>query len=738
MVEQIMTELEYFKGDELALTIWNNKYRYNNESFEDWLSRVSAKNETIKQLIRDKKFIFGGRTLSNRGVKDGSYSNCYSIGYVPDDLTSILDVNSKIALTYKAQGGQGLSLSMIRPKGTPIKGYYKSDGIVPFMKLFNQTTSCISQGGSRKGALLMSLDIWHKEAADFITIKSKDTEINKANLSLEIDDNFMTDALEGYRTGNSVIRHIVREYNGHMIEYDVDTLGLYKLLCLNACKYAEPGIIFTNRFRNYNIMQHVSSYNIETCNPCGEQPLPKHGACNLCSINLSEYVINPYTSSAAIDYRSLEEDISYIVEAMDDVLEENLTRHALSEQRYMAENYRNIGIGIMGLADTFVKLGYTYGDDDSIGLAQTVIRFIFKCAVISSMELAKDRGNFPKYDERVWDSDIMKKAFTEEELNYLKQKNLLRNCSLLSIAPTGSIGTMFNVSTGVEPFFQLSYIRKTESLNNKDTYYNVDVKAVSDYKEATGNTILPNYFISSSDINWKDRVRMQAVLQDYVDTAISSTINLPKKTTPEDIEQIYLESWKQGLKGVTVYVEDSRNPILSKEKPKTIEGRQAPKRPKVLEADAYLIKAKGEQFIILVGMLEGKPYEVFAFRPRNSVNFKPHKGVITKVSKMHYSFTSDVFHIDNLELANENVEENAATLYSSMLLRHGVDIKYIVKTAKKVNDNITSFSSAMCRVLSKYIPNGEVKGEVCPDCGSSLTRTGGCISCTICGYSKCL
>ncbi len=732
-----MTELEYFKGDKLALTIWNNKYRYNNESFEEWLDRVSGNNNTIKQLIKDKKFIFGGRTLSNRGVKDGSYSNCYSIGYVPDSLASILEVNSKIALTYKAQGGQGLSLSKIRPKGTPIKYYYKSDGIVPFMKLFNQTTSCISQGGSRKGALLMSLDIWHKEAADFITIKSKDTEINKANLSLEIDNDFMGDVIEGYNTGRSVIRHIVREYDGHVVEYDVDTLALYKLLCLNACKYAEPGVIFTDRFRNYNIMQYVNSYNIETCNPCGEQPLPKHGACNLGSINLSEYVINPYTSKASIDYPSLRKDIFYIVGAMDDVLEENLTRHALPEQRDMAENYRNIGIGIMGLADTFVKFGYTYGDDNSVCLAQDIMKFIFRYAVTSSVKWAAIRGSFPKYDEKVWDSHIMRSIFTKEELKFFRQNGLLRNCSLLSIAPTGSIGTMFNVSTGIEPFFQLSYVRKTESLNDKETYYNVDVKAVSDYKEATGNTDLPSYFIASSDINWKARIRMQSILQDYVDTAISSTINLPKETTPEDIEQIYLESWRQGLKGVTVYVEGSRSPILSKEKPKTISERQAPKRPKKLEADAYLIKAKGEQFIILVGMLESKPYEIFAFRPRNPINFNPHKGVITKVGKMHYSFTSDIFHIDNLELTNENIEENAATLYSSMLLRHGVDIKYIIKTAKKVNDNIVSFSSAMCRVLSKYIPKEEIKDEVCPDCGSALIRENGCVHCSSCGWSRC-
>lgn len=733
-----MTELEYFKGDNLALTIWNNKYRYNKESFEEWLNRVSNNNPVIKHLIREKKFIFGGRTLSNRGVKDGSYSNCYSIGYVEDDLKSILDVNTKLALTYKAQGGQGASLSKLRPKGTLIKEFYESDGIIPFMKLFNQTTSCISQGGSRKGALLLSLDIWHKEAANFITVKSNESEINKANLSLEIDDEFMLLVEDSYKSGINRIQHVTREYSGHIIEYDVDVLGLYKLLCYNALKHAEPGVIFTERFRNYNIMQYDSEYNIETCNPCGEQPLPKHGACNLSSINISEYILNPYTKDAKLDYESLITDVEYIVRAMDDVLTENLDRHALIEQREMAENYRNIGIGIMGLADAFVKLGYTYGDSDSVGFSYNLAKTIFRGAVYASVRLAQSRGSFPKYSPIVWESDIMKKAFSKEELDNLKETNMLRNCSLLSIAPTGSIGTMFNVSTGVEPFFQLSYIRKTETLNNKDTYYTVDVKAVSEYKEVTGNNSLPNYFISSSDINWKDRIAIQAALQNFIDTAISSTINLPKETTQEDIEQIYLEGWKKGLKGLTVYVEGSREPILSNKLPTTIESKGAPKRPKELEADYYQVKVKKEQFIVLVGLLEDKPYEVFAFRPLNPVNIPSHKGTITKVSKMHYSFDSEHINISNLELANTNIEENAATLYSSMLLRHGVSIEYIIKTAKKVNDNISSFSSAMCRILAKYISNEEIKGEVCPDCGGTLVREGGCIHCKDCGYSKCL
>ena len=270
MIEQ--EAFEWLDKNQLSYDIWDKKYRYNNESFQDWLNRVSAFNEDIKKLIYNKKFLFGGRTLANRGTNRGSYSNCYSSGYVKDDLDDIMQVNTNIALTFKAQGGQGLSLSKIRPKGTFINGEFKSDGIIPFMELYNKTTESIMQGGSRKGALLMSLDIWHKEAEDFIKIKSDLGKINKANLSLEIDNEFMS-YIDNYYKGlidENYSWLIEREYSGNFIQYEVYPVKLYKILCEHACKYAEPGIIFTNKFRNYNIMEFVDKYQIETCNPCGQ------------------------------------------------------------------------------------------------------------------------------------------------------------------------------------------------------------------------------------------------------------------------------------------------------------------------------------------------------------------------------------------------------------------------------------------------------------------------------------
>lgn len=253
------------KDNQLGIDIWTKKYQYAGESFEDWLDRVSGKNGAVKELIRQKKFLFGGRTLSNRGTTKGSLVNCYSCGYVPDSLDGILDVNTKIALTYKSQGGEGLSLSKVRPKGSPIKkGIFESDGIIPFMEIFNTTTASISQGGSRKGALMMSCDIWHKDIEDFITIKAREGKIEKANLSVEIDDEFMKDVINGVTS-----KTIKRVYEGNEVEYEVNPVKLFDLICDYAKNHAEPGILFVNRLRNYNIMEKCDNYEIETTNPCG-------------------------------------------------------------------------------------------------------------------------------------------------------------------------------------------------------------------------------------------------------------------------------------------------------------------------------------------------------------------------------------------------------------------------------------------------------------------------------------
>jgi len=256
--------------NQIGIDIWRKKYRYKEESLDQWFERVSGGNPELKELIQTRKFLFGGRALTNRNTdRPGSMFNCYSSGYCEDSVDGIMKLNSNLALTYKAQGGQGVSLSKIRPKGTTIGEDYASDGIVPFMEIFNTTTASISQGGARKGALMISLDIRHKEAPTFITIKSNEDKINNANLSLELDDEFMDAVKQYYDTGRKIVLHECRDYNGHIVEYDVIPIELYKLMIQTVYDWGEPGCIFTGLFRNYNLMEFDEDYEIATCNPCG-------------------------------------------------------------------------------------------------------------------------------------------------------------------------------------------------------------------------------------------------------------------------------------------------------------------------------------------------------------------------------------------------------------------------------------------------------------------------------------
>lgn len=258
------------KDNELGISIWERKYKNGDETLEEWLDRISAGDDELRKLIVEKKFLFGGRTLANRGTNSsGSYFNCYSRGFVDDSYMDIMQAAVDIGLTFKGQGGQGISLTKLRPRGTPIGNEYFSDGIIPFMKIYNEVTAGTSQGGARKGALMLSIDARHKEAEAFIKIKSQEGLIEKANLSLEIDDEFMLAVKKYYDTGEKVTLHERRNYSGHMVEYDVVPIDIFNLLVDNCYDWADPAALFVDKFRNYNIMQYDDDYVIETCNPCG-------------------------------------------------------------------------------------------------------------------------------------------------------------------------------------------------------------------------------------------------------------------------------------------------------------------------------------------------------------------------------------------------------------------------------------------------------------------------------------
>lgn len=754
------------KDNQLGIDIWEKKYRQNGESFDEWLDRVSGGDSELRQLIKERKFLFGGRTLSNRGTgKKGSMSNCYSRGFVKDDLNDLMQAATDIAKTYKAQGGEGLSLSQLRPKGCGINhGQFQSDGIIPFMEIYNRVTESISQGGSRKGALIMTLDAWHKEARDFISIKSEANKIQKANLSLEIDDDFMECVQQYYVNGKRVTKHIAKEYEGNLIEYDVTPIDLYELMMEKAWDWGEPGCIFTNRFRNYNLMEFDNDYQIESCNPCGEQPLPKHGACNLGSINLSEFVKNPFTNNAYFDIEDFINAVKISVRALDAVLDENLNNHPLEEQREMAECYRNIGLGIMGLYDMLVMLSITYGSSESVEYVDSLMDIMFRAAFIESAQLANEKGCFPEYTDDILKSSIVKKHFTEDELRSLGvYKNGLRNCSLLSIAPSGSIGTMLNISTGCEPAFALSYKRKTESLNNNtDTYYDVFIGLVNKFKKEFPNKHLTKHFITASDLNWKQRIDIQSVLQNHVDTAISSTINLKNNISKEEIKQLYLYAWGKGLKGVTIFRDGcKRTGILTTDKSADTINNKSSKSSARLER-GMIIKADdncvGRKRTLHTGC--GTLHCEAFFDPDNGHLLETYfsKGSsggcnnfmigLSRMISLAARGGIDIYSIvDQLKssgtcpsYAVRSATKHDTSKGSSCPVAIGNALMDMYKELQnEINDSYDQdYEQEIPEPKNKKnVANKSHPKAKCPQCGGELVFEGGCNTCKSCGWSKC-
>lgn len=747
------------KDNKIGIDIWHKKYQYNNENFEEWLDRVSAGDQELRKLIVEKKFLMGGRTLANRGTDStGSLFNCYSRGYVEDDYSDIMDAAKDIGVTFKAQGGQGISLTKLRPKGTPIKKEYFSDGIVPFMKIFNEVTAGTSQGGARKGALMLSIDARHKEAETFIKIKSKDGEIEKANLSLEIDDEFMRAVEKYYDTGEVVILHEKRNYAGHEVEYDVTPINIFNMLVDNCYDWADPACLFVNRFRNYNLMQYDDEYEIETCNPCGEQPLPKHGACCLSSLNLSEFVVNPYTPTAHLNTEDFLHAIDVGIRTLDKLIDENYNRHPLQQQRDMSYNYRNIGLGIFGYATALMKLGLKYGSNEAIEFTDDVFSLLFKRAVFASNNLAKELGTYPKYKECVFDSDIIKNHFTPDEIDGLKEHGL-RNCSLISIAPNGSLATLLGESGGCEPEFALKYTRRTVGMTDgEDTYYDVYCKAAKEYMDANHTDMLPDYFVGSADIPWQNRVLTQAAMQNHVDTAISSTVNMPNSATKEDVAHMYLLAWSTGCKGITMFRDGcKRLGILTTDKSESDTDENGTKpyelpRGAIIECSSDLV-GKKRKLTTGCGSLH-----VLAF-------FDPYDG---SLQEAYFNKGSTGGCANFMTGLSRTV---------SLLCRAGVDImtikdqldstgacpSYAARTATRHDTSpgsccpmaIGNALVDMYKEMQQDIGDNEEENSAdaiiskptqvqriesndkCPECGSVLEHVGGCDLCKNCGFTHC-
>lgn len=758
-----MTVQEWLGEDnKLGIDIVTNKYLHG-QTFDEFIERISNGNEELKRIILEKKYLHGGRTLSNYNTGNGaSTSNCYSSGYCPDDTAGILDLNKRIGLTYKAQGGQGLSLSKIRPKGCKIRrGGYETDGIIPFMKLFDTTTASISQGGSRKGALMMSLDCWHKEIRDFITIKTDTNLINKANLSVEVDNRFMEAVKTYYNTGEKITIKVTFDFDGGSAEYDVQPIEIYKLLCKTAHEYGEPGVIYTDRFRNFNLMEYDDDYQIVTGNPCGEQPLPKDGACNLGSINLSEFVLNPYTEDAAFAFEDFKKTVRIAIRALDEVLDYGANLHALPEQREMAKNYRNIGLGIMGLGSMLFKMGIRYGSDSSLRMVNFIGNAMFRTAVETSVELAREKGTFPKYKDVVFDSQIMQAHFTCSEIKEMKKYGL-RNCSLLSVAPSGSIGTLLNITTGCEPAFRISYKRKTESLHkDKDVYYDVFIQEAQEFKKLYPDKDLPDYFVASDDIHWDERVRMQGTLQSHIDTAISSTVNLPNEATVEEVEQLYIYAWEQGLKGITIFRDGcARVAILTtgeeQKKEENTETPQKLERGMIIKADDNCVGRKRtlhtgcgtlhcEAFFdpdtgdlletyFSKGSSGGCNNFMIGLSRMISLSARGGVDIYSIVDQLKSSGTCPSYAVRTATKHDTSRGSSCPVAIGNALLDMYEEIKKEIDEDDILEERLEKGSKKPDEPLGGKTVSTTPK---CPECGSEIVFEGGCNTCKSCGWSKC-
>lgn len=560
-----MTEQEWLNNNQLSLDIWHNKYQYNKESFEEWLDRVSGNNSEIKKLIREKKFLFGGRILANRGLdklgRKITLSNCYVIPSPEDNIESIFDCASKLARTYSYGGGCGIDVSKLRPKNARVNNAANStSGTVSFMDFFSYVTGLIGQAG-RRGALMISIDCTHPDLEEFINLKSDLDLCTKANISIRVSDAFMqaviddTDWTLSFKSEHEKIEKVVKARE------------IFMLLAKRNWEMAEPGVLYWDHINEHNMLDTDPNFGYAGVNPCAEEPLPAGGSCLLGSLNLAEFVNCPFTRIAHIDFESLERAVATSVQGLNQVLLEGLDLHPLEIQRKSVYDWRQIGLGTFGLGDMLIKLGIQYGSEESLLIIDQLFKFIATAAVETSLQLAKLEGCYPMCNkEALVDSSFIRGLnLPERVLSDIRQFGLF-NSQLLTCAPTGTTATMLGVSTGVEPNFAFSFNRRTVSLNEEETTYKVEANIVNQYRQVTqdNSETLPTYFIASHQINPLQRISVQQVLQRWIDASISSTINLPEETTIQEVFDIYVEAWRRGLKGVTIWRDNcQRQGILS-------------------------------------------------------------------------------------------------------------------------------------------------------------------------------
>lgn len=555
---------------DLQKDIYEQKYRFNKESFEEFVNRISGDNDFIAKAIIDKKFLPAGRILAGRGLENHgrkiTLSNCYVMPKVEDNIESIFDTAKWLARTYSYGGGCGLTLSKLRPKGSKVNNAANTTtGAVSFMELFSMVTGLIGMRG-RRGALMLNLDVNHPDILDFINVKNDLEKVTSANISVNVNNDFM----KAVENDEEYELHFDVEATGEKIRKKIKARKLFTTLAKNNWDFAEPGILYQDRINSWHIMSEDENFEFAGVNPCAEETLPAFGSCNLSSINLSEFVINPFTEEAEFDSQGFREMVWESVKYLNEILDENMELHPLPEQREMSKNYRQIGLGVMGVADMFIKLGVRYGSTESLKVIDKIGKILINDALCQSALLAKKDGPFPKFKkDKVLKSEFLINNADESILKLIEEYGL-RNSQLLTIPPTGSTSTLLGCSNGLEPIYQISYTRKTESLYGVDSYYKVYTPVVKEYMEyhkIEKEEDLPEHIVTAFDLTYEERINVQAKWQEYIDASISSTVNVPNDFTVEEVEKLYMYAWEKGVKGITIYRDGcARTGILTSNK----------------------------------------------------------------------------------------------------------------------------------------------------------------------------
>lgn len=745
--------------NQLGQDIWERKYRYENETFDEWINRVSGGNSEIANLIKEKKFLFGGRILANRGLENKgrkiSLSNCYVIEPPEDNIESIFDCAKKLARTYSYGGGCGVDISKLSPRGAKVNNAAKeTTGSVSFMDLYSMVTGLIGQAG-RRGALMLSLSCEHPDLEEFIGIKSDLDRVTKANISIRITDKFMA----AVKNKTPFTLSFTRLETGETITKEIDAYEMFHKMCEMNWDYAEPGMLFWDRINNWNLLSCDDEFEYAGTNPCAEEPLPAGGSCLLGSINLAEFACD-----TGFDFESFKHCVKSSVIALNEVLDEGLPLHPLKEQRESVYNWRQIGLGIFGLADLLIKLRIKYGSPEAIDLCDMIGHTMADMAIKTSAVLAKEYGVYPKYKPEAVEQSAFYSKNALGETKELVEAFGLRNSQLLTIAPTGSLSTMIGVSGGIEPIFANYYTRKTESLKGHDEYYKVYTPIVKEYMdkhELKDDSELPDYFVTAQTLDYKNRIYMQSIWQSHIDASISSTVNVPNDFTVEQVEGLYMTAWDAGLKGVTIFRDGcKRAGILttsSTEENDTIEETKPLPRGYIVVADDNVIGLKRKimsgcgslHVVTMFDPISGELLETYISKGSTG-GCQSNLAAVSRLISLSARAGVDVYTIaDQLQScpACPSYVGRTMTKHDTSKGKCCPDAvaNALIEMYKEMQDSISDGDkdiSVKSQTIKKNIESKESTANVevkhpCPVCGEELTFEGGCNVCKNCGWSKC-